>query len=389
MKYYFYLVLIVCLFCGCTKNLPFPEADNLDVLVLNGMLSPGNIPSIHLSQSCQIADVNCNQKSIENGQVFLKDESGNNLVELIHKSNGIYSAEGYQIEYQKVYEIEASSPGLATISSKTETPKSFSWELISLDEEEYLDYTCRTFQIEIKDNPDEENYYLIDGIVDILNGSHGEGESEVNGYIEPHTGFLSNDINSENTALSSTVDIVALPLQYVFLTDANFNGETYPLKFGLHEFDLFGVDLELEATINVQSVTKEVYEYYRSIVQYKLTGGNPLSEPVQILSNIENGIGFFGGISEQKKLIELPASKFGFLEIDVSIENDGCSAPCTVKFFAQLSEDLDVFWDFGDGTNSTELNPEHSYQNVGDYFVVLTVSFGADIITSSFIVNIN
>jgi parallel beta-helix repeat protein len=35
---------------------------------------------------------------------------------------------------------------------------------------------------------------------------------------------------------------------------------------------------------------------------------------------------------------------------------------------------LSYFWDFGDGTNSTEKDPTHSYQSTGKYFVTLTVS---------------
>ncbi len=43
-----------------------------------------------------------------------------------------------------------------------------------------------------------------------------------------------------------------------------------------------------------------------------------------------------------------------------------------------LNDSLSYFWDFGDGTNSTEINVTHQYTNQGDYDIVLTVtdSFG-------------
>ncbi|MCI0501628.1 MAG: PKD domain-containing protein, partial [Epsilonproteobacteria bacterium] len=37
-------------------------------------------------------------------------------------------------------------------------------------------------------------------------------------------------------------------------------------------------------------------------------------------------------------------------------------------------DELYYFWNFGDGTNSTEKDPTHSYQSTGKYFVTLTVS---------------
>ena len=38
------------------------------------------------------------------------------------------------------------------------------------------------------------------------------------------------------------------------------------------------------------------------------------------------------------------------------------------------NDDLDYFWDFGDGTNSTEENPNHTYEKAGEYIITLVVS---------------
>ena len=52
----------------------------------------------------------------------------------------------------------------------------------------------------------------------------------------------------------------------------------------------------------------------------------------------------------------------------------GC-APLTVQFTDQSSGDINSWqWDFGDGTTSTEQNPQHTYNNPGTYTVSLTVS---------------
>ncbi len=53
-------------------------------------------------------------------------------------------------------------------------------------------------------------------------------------------------------------------------------------------------------------------------------------------------------------------------------------APCKVFFYNQ-SQDADTYlWDFGDGSTSGEINPEHTYESAGIYKVVLTASKGSD-----------
>ncbi len=379
MKYPISLFILIFVFLGCKKELPYPDVEKKDLIVVNGLLNPNNDPIIHLSQTCHITELDCEQHSLLNAQVFLKDESGNSLVELLHSENGIYVADDFQVNSNKQYSIEVASTGLETVTAKTTTPNSFNCHLIGKNEEIYQKYICRTFKIEIEDNPNEANYYLINGWVDILNGQHSDDqEFESNGYIFPHTGFLTRDVNAENNTMIAGLDIIPYPLDFIFLKDENFNGQTYELEFGLHDFDLsFDPDWELEAHIYVKSVNKEVYDYFKSITNYKLTRGNPFSEPHQIFSNIENGVGIFGGITQHEIIEPLPQTEFWLpFNGDFIAENEGCTGPCTVQFNVEMGNGINQFWDFGDGNTSTEKNPEHEYQNSGEFIVSLTLELG-------------
>ncbi len=372
------LLLVICLVAlnSCSKELPYPDADATDVLVMNGLLSPETGAIVYLSQSCHITDRNCNQKTIETAQVMLKDESGNDLVELTHDLNGIYKADGYQVLHNKKYTIEAKNAGFEPIKSKASVPNPFNCSLTDQGEAMIANYVCWTFEIEIEDNPEETNYYLIDGWIDILNGNHEEFNNELNGFSVPHSGFITNDINAENNTLISPVDIVAYPLSFVFLKDDSFNGQTYQLEFGLVEEDTrYDKDFELEAHIRVKSASKELYDYYKSVTTYKLTSSNILSEPQQIFSNIEKGIGIFAGFTEREFVVDLPQTEF-YPATDILFENAGCTSPCTVQFFADIGDQVNFIWDFGDGNTSTEENPEHQYQAPGNYLVSLNMSLG-------------
>lgn len=71
--------------------------------------------------------------------------------------------------------------------------------------------------------------------------------------------------------------------------------------------------------------------------------------------------------------------KYPLIKVVVPVANFSTNAtsgtvPLTVRF-TDLSQNAESRnWDFGDGTNSTEQNPEHTYSSTGSYTVNLTVS---------------
>lgn len=61
--------------------------------------------------------------------------------------------------------------------------------------------------------------------------------------------------------------------------------------------------------------------------------------------------------------------------VDFSITNAGCLAPCDVVFTNASTNATSFEWDFGDGTPKvTQVNPTHTYEQPGDYFVTLTAA---------------
>ena len=53
-----------------------------------------------------------------------------------------------------------------------------------------------------------------------------------------------------------------------------------------------------------------------------------------------------------------------------------CTIPATVQFTNLSTNALSYLWDFGDGTNSTQANPQHMYTNLGTFTVTLTAYAG-------------
>jgi len=57
-------------------------------------------------------------------------------------------------------------------------------------------------------------------------------------------------------------------------------------------------------------------------------------------------------------------------------DNNNCQAPFTVQFTDQTPGATAWLWNFGDGTTSTQQNPSHTYNALGDYDVTLTATTG-------------
>jgi PKD repeat protein len=65
------------------------------------------------------------------------------------------------------------------------------------------------------------------------------------------------------------------------------------------------------------------------------------------------------------------------LDVIAEAEPDEGAPPLKVQFTGSVEEDeggpWKFEWDFGDGQKSTEQNPSHTYQKVGEYTATLTV----------------
>jgi len=66
------------------------------------------------------------------------------------------------------------------------------------------------------------------------------------------------------------------------------------------------------------------------------------------------------------------------LDVIAEAEPDEGAPPLKTQFTASVEEEtggpFTFHWDFGDGTNSSEQNPAHTYAKVGEYTATLTVT---------------
>ena len=153
-------------------------------------------------------------------------------------------------------------------------------------------------QFTFSDPENEVNYYAFEVIVEDCAG--GCSEETIDGVVNE---LLIEDVKV-NTSGNIDVDIGGGPeridgLRYIYFNDDDLDGKSVTIRFYI-----IPVELDLEENRNVivkyvlKSITKEYYDYLKTCdFQAKTEDGNSFSEPVQIATNIKNGLGTFAGYS--------------------------------------------------------------------------------------------
>lgn len=151
-------------------------------------------------------------------------------------------------------------------------------------------------QITLRDPGDSVNFYAFEVLIDDCRS--GCSSSNLDGVVNE---LLVEEVKV-NTSGNTDVNIGGGPeridgLPYFYFNDDDFNGEAITIKFFI-----IPVHLNFEENPNVivkfvlKSITKEYYDYLRtSDFQLKAEDGNSFAEPVQVSSNIRNGLGTFAG----------------------------------------------------------------------------------------------
>lgn len=88
-------------------------------------------------------------------------------------------------------------------------------------------------------------------------------------------------------------------------SDANANGQRISFSQNVVYYDSGqpGGPLYLEVTLS--HLTRELYLFYNSYVQYSNNNGNPFAEPTPLYSNVSGGYGIFGGATDATMRVPL------------------------------------------------------------------------------------
>ncbi len=122
-------------------------------------------------------------------------------------------------------------------------------------------------------DPSQENFYEVGVLIDpTLNGNPEHGYPTYLESLDPntHRGYT---------------------FENLLVDDASYNGELK--KISLQIYPTSTSEAESKFIFQWRSITKDYYQYSRTLRRFEESKDNPFASPVQIYNNIENGIGIF------------------------------------------------------------------------------------------------
>jgi len=295
---------------SCEKEIKFKGKQQETSIVLFSTATPGEELSVTVRQSAFILDKNWRdtiRKGLPEAKVkaFIGDSS--EPVPLTLSGTDDESAGftcGYLPKPGDRIRLEAEADGFKNVSAGTTVPEEAKFEIVSVRKgteynEEFSDIYMK---IRIDDPAEEKNFYRLElsGVYRFATDGHDPEDrpaEESAGGEEFYTAVLPFDSNDPIFNKKGQGSIFGQDTGTKdYFTDSGFDGESYTFEINFHSYDVYNKAISF--VVNLQALSKEYYEYTASLDAYNDNDDFAVfSEPVQILCNVNNGIGCFGSVT--------------------------------------------------------------------------------------------
>jgi len=284
---------------SCEKEVDIPIEYTDPKLVVNGLFNTDSLWEVEISISQYIYD-NSSIPLIDDAQVTITASTGNSFA-LINQGNGLYTSQVEKPQTGEVYTIDVSHSNYVNVRASNQLPTEIAIQNIDWQQQLVVSGELyRKINITFQDGP-EDDYYMIR-----LAATFWELE------YDPLTGqkdsvlvrfplyFFSQSPSVENGSGND-------PQPSITFKDDLFNGSQYTIDLLVEEY-LFTEEKEsLEAIqISTSKISEEFYWYETSYQAYLSSRDNKFfTQPVQVYTNIENGLGIFAGYNTKIDSIQI------------------------------------------------------------------------------------
>ena len=258
-----YITLIISMLnaIACTEIIEINNNDSMPEIVVEANIATNNQAMIKLSYSININDTSL-LNYINNALVYLS-ENNTNTEKLLTTANGFYISPAIKGKINKKYQLKIEVDG-RTITAESEIPNRVPIDTFMVENSIYPgggppllpDQKAQFYEVRVRynDPADEQNYYRI-----VLS--------------------LNNVVRSANNVYDDRLSNGRMNENLVILVEPD-------MKPG----DVIGIEL--------QCITKEMYEYYRSLRNFGGPGGSTPANPTTNLKGTK--LGYFSAHTSEK-----------------------------------------------------------------------------------------
>lgn len=302
----FFCLALLCF--SCSKDIGENQSDFKSNIVLNSVFMPGEVMTVDLSSSRNIYDSNSKIEDITNATVEVTDNKSGATHSLYSIGQGKYESEMFRPEYGGSYTVHVDADGFQSVQATSEIPyPAFIKEPEAYQGEFAEDGLRELFvNLEFYSESEEPQYYVWEIVNEDDKGSLDFNYTDI---LNNPVLLFSADSNTESVLADESFQTRVFltndgmnegPIQTSFVT---MTEPAVAFQFG----DEVDPDADVLIKVRVMTVSKDLYEYYKSMEVYRLRGtvNSSITQPVDIHSNVENGLGIFAGFAAQEIPIRL------------------------------------------------------------------------------------
>ncbi|MCD6567074.1 MAG: DUF4249 domain-containing protein [Bacteroidales bacterium] len=290
-KLYLVLTLLIVLI-ACEKTVYIDIPDKGRMITINSLFNPDSLLKVSVSKSCYILDNDI--QAIENATVEVY-ENGNIINTLPYLNNGWYKSTIQKPTSGDRYKIKVTVPGMGTaetesyIPAKTNIISIDTASVIKTDIDGYKDEQLE-FRVRFKDNPDEKNYYILMP-EEIHIYTYNNGDKMI-------TDTIQYTMNYEPGDPSVIEDSWGMGMLF---NDYLFNGNTYDFVFSVEKYFYDTTSI----CISLKSISEDYFKYLATCYKQMEVNEDPFMEKISVYTNVEGGVGIFGGYSSSTDTIHV------------------------------------------------------------------------------------
>lgn len=286
------LVVITSLASSCEREANVKIPAHISKLVIQGQQAQNRFFSVRVGRSLSVTEpISNNQNAqqqfdVPNAVVLLRRD--NILLDTLkyNTANRRYEGSTHRALPGNRYVIEASAAGFEKAEGNSTFPPLVQPVSVTLRRKARVNQNGNELdEITIRFNDDAAkiNYYLFR-----IRRAQGEFAYCV----------TTNDKDVERLVYSDPFYVEeCLDGNRLLMNDRNFNGTTKTIVFYVSGYDMNEFTNQqgrkIKPTLEVLHINEDYYRYIKSVNSYDNALDNPFAEPVNVITNIKNGYGFF------------------------------------------------------------------------------------------------
>lgn len=283
MKPNFYALIVISLLISCNKEVVINVPPDKPIPVMNTIITFNSTFVVDLSYSIPILESNGNFKSIRDASVslfvndrFIEKLDGKETEKSFQYLSSFKPKQGEQIRIEAKINNDVLKGGtIIPTSPEIGAGKAFQTVSDAFGNKEFrIDFF-------IKDKKTQNDFYRL-RIFQIVKDSID--------FQSPLFFTIENIKNKEGGIFDDFV--LQEQSSAHFFDDYSFNGQNFNLMMkskGQHQLEKIAIELS--------SISKETYLYFKSIQLQKRRNEDPLYEKVTLFSNVINGLGIVGSVN--------------------------------------------------------------------------------------------